>query len=41
MDRGTPVGFQNIAKARQWILDEQDAHVIAPVSIYFPFCDCC
>ncbi|CEJ04110.1 hypothetical protein RMCBS344292_18078 [Rhizopus microsporus] len=32
MDRGTPVGFQNIAKARQWILNEQDAHVIAPCS---------
>ncbi|KAI8060766.1 mitochondrial small ribosomal subunit Rsm22-domain-containing protein [Gongronella butleri] len=31
IERGTPVGFSTIARARQWILDhEQDAHVVAP-----------
>jgi ribosomal protein RSM22 (predicted rRNA methylase) len=33
IDRGTPVGFSNIARARQWILDmEVNAHVVAPCS---------
>ncbi|KAI8996926.1 mitochondrial small ribosomal subunit Rsm22-domain-containing protein [Pilobolus umbonatus] len=32
VDRGTPIGFSNIAKARQWILDmeKDNAHVVAP-----------
>ncbi|ORX45916.1 Rsm22-domain-containing protein [Hesseltinella vesiculosa] len=31
IERGTPVGFSTIARARQWILDhEQNAHVVAP-----------
>ncbi|KAG2203927.1 hypothetical protein INT47_007510 [Mucor saturninus] len=34
IDRGTPIGFSNIARARQWILDLEgsDAHVVAPCS---------
>ncbi|KAI8353357.1 mitochondrial small ribosomal subunit Rsm22-domain-containing protein [Blakeslea trispora] len=33
IDRGTPIGFSNIARARQWILDsESEAHVVAPCS---------
>lgn len=32
MDRGTPTGFTNIAKARQWILEGKEGHVVAPVS---------
>lgn len=33
IDRGTPIGFSNIARARQWILDLEgsEAHVVAPV----------
>lgn len=36
IDRGTPIGFSNIARARQWILDSEgiNAHVVAPVSIH-------
>ncbi|KAI9496757.1 mitochondrial small ribosomal subunit Rsm22-domain-containing protein [Zychaea mexicana] len=32
VDRGTPIGFSNIARARQWILDQHkdDVHVVAP-----------
>lgn len=32
IDRGTPIGFSNIARARQQILDmeDSDAHVVAP-----------
>ncbi|KAI9361011.1 mitochondrial small ribosomal subunit Rsm22-domain-containing protein [Pilaira anomala] len=30
IDRGTPVGFSNIARARQWILEKENAHVVAP-----------
>ncbi|KAI8095817.1 mitochondrial small ribosomal subunit Rsm22-domain-containing protein [Thamnidium elegans] len=32
IDRGTPVGFSNIVRARQWILDMEgtNAHVVAP-----------
>lgn len=35
IDRGTPIGFSNIVRARQWILDMEgtDAHVVAPVSM--------
>lgn len=35
VDRGTPIGFSNIARARQWILDSEglNTHVVAPVSI--------
>ncbi|OBZ86296.1 Methyltransferase-like protein 17, mitochondrial [Choanephora cucurbitarum] len=34
IDRGTPIGFSNIARARQWILDMKasEAHVVAPCS---------
>ncbi|KAG1048462.1 hypothetical protein G6F43_009146 [Rhizopus delemar] len=32
MDRGTPTGFTNIAKARQWILEGKEGHVVAPCS---------
>ncbi|KAL9540658.1 hypothetical protein MBANPS3_009557 [Mucor bainieri] len=34
IDRGTPIGFSNIARARQWILDLEgaNAHVVAPCS---------
>lgn len=36
IDRGTPIGFSNIARARQLILDMEgtNAHVVAPV-MYF------
>jgi ribosomal protein RSM22 (predicted rRNA methylase) len=36
IDRGTPIGFSHIAKARQWVLDlvGTDAHVVAPVSFF-------
>ncbi|KAI9302924.1 mitochondrial small ribosomal subunit Rsm22-domain-containing protein [Cunninghamella echinulata] len=32
VERGTPVGFSTIARARQWILDyeKEDIHVVAP-----------
>ncbi|KAI9475794.1 MAG: mitochondrial small ribosomal subunit Rsm22-domain-containing protein [Benjaminiella poitrasii] len=32
IERGTPVGFTNIAQSRQWILDREgsNAHVVAP-----------
>ncbi|KAI9255234.1 mitochondrial small ribosomal subunit Rsm22-domain-containing protein [Phascolomyces articulosus] len=32
IDRGTPIGFSNIARARQWILDQyrDEVHVVAP-----------
>ncbi|KAG0169562.1 37S ribosomal protein S22 [Apophysomyces sp. BC1034] len=31
IDRGTPIGFSNIARARQWVLDSGDnVHVVAP-----------
>ncbi|KAI8139793.1 mitochondrial small ribosomal subunit Rsm22-domain-containing protein [Fennellomyces sp. T-0311] len=31
IDRGTPIGFSNIARARQWILDgDKNVHVVAP-----------
>ncbi|CAO3645643.1 unnamed protein product [Cunninghamella blakesleeana] len=32
IERGTPVGFSTIARARQWILDyeKKDIHVVAP-----------
>ena len=34
VDRGTPIGFSNIARARQWILDSEglNTHVVAPCS---------
>ncbi|KAI7905856.1 mitochondrial small ribosomal subunit Rsm22-domain-containing protein [Cokeromyces recurvatus] len=34
IERGTPIGFTNIARARQWILDAEgsNAHVVAPCS---------
>ncbi|KAI8087978.1 mitochondrial small ribosomal subunit Rsm22-domain-containing protein [Gilbertella persicaria] len=34
IDRGTPIGFSNIARARQWILDAEksNVHVVAPCS---------
>lgn len=33
IDRGTPIGFSNIARARQYVLDtNEDVHVVAPVS---------
>lgn len=38
IDRGTPVGFSNIARARQWILEKENAHVVAPVSLNLPLC---
>ncbi|KAI9250335.1 mitochondrial small ribosomal subunit Rsm22-domain-containing protein [Sporodiniella umbellata] len=32
MDRGTPTGFSVMAKARQWIVDKNNGHVVAPCS---------
>ncbi|CAO3672986.1 unnamed protein product [Rhizopus stolonifer] len=32
MDRGTPTGFSIMAKARQWILEGKEGHVVAPCS---------
>ncbi|KAF7726356.1 37S ribosomal protein S22 [Apophysomyces ossiformis] len=32
IDRGTPIGFSNIARARQWVLESgDDVHVVAPM----------